>query len=39
MYINVNNYKNEACDSDMIQKALDEAAVSGVAVVIPKIND
>ena len=39
MYINVNNYKNEACDSDMIQKALDEAAVSGVAVVIPKINE
>ena len=38
MYINVNDYKHLECDSDMIQAALDDAAKTGQAIVIPKIN-
>ncbi len=38
MYIDVNEYVNCSCDSDMIQSALDEARVTGAAVVIPRKN-
>lgn len=38
MYIDVNKYLSCTCDSDMIQMALDEARVTGEAVVIPKFN-
>lgn len=39
MYINVNNYKNEKSDADMIQAALDAASLNGKAVIIPKYNE
>lgn len=39
MYINVNDYKDKKSDSAMIQAAIDDAKVSGKAVVIPKINE
>ncbi len=38
MYIDVNDYKHLESDSEMIQAALDAAAETGEAVVIPKIN-
>ena len=38
MYIDINKFQNCACDSDMIQMALDEAKVIGASVVIPKRN-
>lgn len=38
MYINVNQYCNYECDSDMIQAAVDAAAKSGQSVLIPKFN-
>lgn len=38
MYINVNEFSNAACDSDMIQAAVDKAAETGQSVLIPKIN-
>lgn len=38
MFINVNEFLNCECDSDMIQAALDNAKKTGEAVVIPKIN-
>ena len=38
MFIDVNIYKNLETDSDMIQAAVDAAALTGETVVIPKIN-
>ncbi len=38
MYIDVNKYLDCTCDSDMLQKALDDAKVTGQAVLVPKIN-
>lgn len=38
MYMNVNDFLNCSCDSDMIQAALDAAAETGESVVIPKFN-
>ncbi len=39
MFINVNDYKSKKSDRDMIQSALDEAFLTGKAVVIPKHNE
>lgn len=39
MYINVNQFKNCACDSDMIQAALDAAVKTGQSVLVPKYNE
>ena len=39
MYINVNDYKNLSCDSDMIQMAVIDASKTGKSVLIPKINE
>ena len=38
LYIDANKFLNCDSDSDMIQAALDEACLSGVSVVVPKIN-
>lgn len=38
MFIDVNNFINCTCDSDMIQSALDRAIETGEMVVVPKIN-
>lgn len=38
MIINVNDFKDRSCDSDMLQAALDAAYETGEAVVVPKIN-
>ncbi len=38
MYINVNQFQDCACDSDMIQAAVDAAAKTGQSVLIPKYN-
>ncbi len=39
MYINVNDYKDKTSDWEMIQSAIDDAAITGKAVVIPKTNE
>lgn len=39
MYINVNQFQNCACDSDMIQAALDAAVKTGQSVLVPKYNE
>ena len=39
MFINVNDYKNLSCDSDMINAAIIDGAKSGKMVVIPRINE
>ena len=39
MFINVNSYKDMGSDAEMIQAALDEAALKGEAVIIPKYNE
>lgn len=38
MYINVNQFLEATCDSDMIQAAVDAAQNTGQAVLIPRIN-
>lgn len=38
MYIHVSQFSNAACDSDMIQAAIDAAETTGQAVLVPKIN-
>ena len=38
MFLNVNEYKHLACDSDMINAAIQDARTSGKIVVIPPIN-
>lgn len=38
MFINVNNFFNCACDSEMIQAAVDAAEKTGQSVLIPKCN-
>ena len=39
MFINVNAFKDCACDSDMIQAALDRARQTGQSVLVPKHNE
>ena len=38
MYRNISQYKHLACDSDMIQAAIDAAQETGQAVLVPKKN-
>jgi len=38
MYLNISQFKHLACDSDMIQAAIDAAQESGEAVLVPKKN-
>lgn len=39
MYINANVFKGKSSDSDMIQAAIDDAAMKGKMVIIPKYNE
>ena len=38
MYIDVNEFSEYSCDSDMIMAAIDKATITGETVIIPKIN-
>lgn len=38
MWINVNDYLDCTCDSDMLQAAIDAAALTGQSVLVPKYN-
>ena len=38
MWINVNDFLDCTCDSDMIQAAIDAAALTGQSVLVPKYN-